>query len=53
MRAISGTVATDSARMTEKMPGPKIAAMASPTRIAGKDSMMSTRRMIGPSSQRW
>ena len=51
-RATSGTVATTSAITTAVRPAPKIAATASPIRIAGKASITSTSRMIQPSSRR-
>ena len=51
-RATSGTVATTSAITTAARPAPKIAATASPIRIAGKASITSTRRMIQPSRRR-
>ena len=48
-RATSGTVATTRAITTAVRPAPKIAATASPIRMAGKASITSTSRMIQPS----
>jgi len=45
MRAQSGTVAMASATITGNAPGPITATSANPRRIAGKDSMTSTRRI--------
>ena len=45
MRAQSGTVAIDSATTMGSAPGPNTATSARPSRMAGKLSIMSTKRM--------
>ncbi len=49
---LEGTVAIASAMMMGDSPGPVIAAIASPKRIAGKDSSTSMTRMSSPSMRR-